>query len=109
MGSSEFNYESAKRHLTNLDLEALGSRTMHFNTVAEEEADGGAGNQSHGGGHGRLMRLATWINLDSRFSVSAFVPLVLIISDRGRLVALERFLATSSEGGRRTTSRMIQI
>lgn len=92
----------------NLNLDALGSRTMHFNTVAEE-TDGGAGDQSHGGGRGTLMRLATLINLDSRFSVSPYALLVLAASDLGRSVVQVRFSATSSAGGLRTTSRTIQI
>lgn len=54
----------------NLNFDALGSRTMHFSTVAEEEVDGGDGSQINNQGRGRLMRLATWVNLDSRFSVS---------------------------------------
>lgn len=70
LGSSEFNYETAKKHLLNLNFDALGSRTMHFNTVAEEDLDVGAGNQMRNQGRGELMRLATWVNLDSRLSVS---------------------------------------
>lgn len=93
----------------NLNLDALGSQTMHFNTVAEEETDDGTGEQLHGGEQGRLMRLATWINLDSQISVSIFIPFSLTGSDRGRLVVLERFSATSSEGGLRITSQTIQI
>ncbi|KAJ0121776.1 hypothetical protein J7T55_008943 [Diaporthe amygdali] len=66
LGSAEFNYESAKSHLINLDLDSLRPRTMHFNTVAGDEVEGGAemGDERNA----RLMQLATWINLGSRFS-----------------------------------------
>lgn len=53
-----------------LNFDALGPQTMHFNTVAEEEVDRGAEDETNSHGRGRLMRLATWIDLDSRFSVS---------------------------------------
>lgn len=76
MSSSEFNYESAKGHLMNLDFGALGTRTMQFSTVAEEEAlDLEAHQHKHEYGQARLMRLATWINLESRISVSPYVLL----------------------------------
>lgn len=57
-----------------LDLDALGSCTVRFTTVVEEEEDVGAGDQSYAQGHARLMRLATWIDLDSRISVSSNDP-----------------------------------
>lgn len=90
LSSSEFNYERAKRHLVNLDLGALGSQMMNFNTVAEEEADGVADDPTHIRAQGRLMRLATWANLDSRLSVSYYSSLYLTLSDHHRLVVLER-------------------
>lgn len=71
LGTSEFNYESAKKHLLNLNLDSLSPRTMHFNTVAEDGADGGMGEEVANHRQGKLMRLATWINLDSQYSVSA--------------------------------------
>jgi len=67
LGSVEFNYENAKSHLLNLDLSSLHRRTMHFNTAAGDEAEGGV--VMNDDRHARLMQLATWINLDSRFSV----------------------------------------
>lgn len=69
LGSVEFNYESAKSHLVNLDLDALRPRTMHFNTVAGDEAEIGADMNDER--HARMLQLATWINLDSRSSVSS--------------------------------------
>lgn len=109
LGSSEFKYETAKRHLLNLNLDSLGSRTMHFNTVAEEEADGGAGDQAHAQGHGRLMRLATWINLDSRISVSSNDSHVLTVSDRDRSAVPEQSSAMFNAEGPRITYQTIQI
>lgn len=72
LGSIEFNYENAKSHLINLDLDSLRRRTMHFNTVAGDGAEGGADVDDER--HARLMQLATWINLDSRFSVGSGFP-----------------------------------
>lgn len=68
LASVEFNYESAKSHLVNLDLDSLRRRTMHFNTVAGDEAEGVADMNDER--HSRMLQLATWINLDSHFSVS---------------------------------------
>lgn len=60
----------------NLDIDTLGTRTMQFSTVAEEEtADLEAHQQSSAYGQERLMRLATWINLESHISVSLSVLL----------------------------------
>lgn len=70
LGSSEFSYERAEKQLVKLNFDALGPQTMHFNTVAEEEIDRGADDDTNNHGRGRLMQLATWIDLDSRFSVS---------------------------------------
>ncbi|KUI66380.1 hypothetical protein VM1G_02032 [Cytospora mali] len=67
LGSLEFNYESATSHLMNLNIDSLSPPTMHFNTVAEGEAEGHA--NIDGQRQGKLMRLATWIDLDSRFSI----------------------------------------
>ncbi|ROW11409.1 hypothetical protein VMCG_01390 [Cytospora schulzeri] len=67
VGSVEFGYESAKSHLMNLNLDSLSPQTMHFNTVLGNEAEG-EGDMT-GQRHGKLMRLATWIDLDSRFSI----------------------------------------
>lgn len=76
LSSSEFNYESAKGHLMNLDLGALGTRTMQFSTVTEEEAvDLEVHQHKPEYGQARLMCLATWINLESRISVSPYVLL----------------------------------
>lgn len=52
----------------NLNIDSLGTQTMHFNTVAEEEVEAAA--DVNGQRQGKLMRLATLVDLDSRISVS---------------------------------------
>jgi hypothetical protein len=69
LGSVEFNYENAKSRLLNLDLSSLQRRTIQFNTVAGHEAEGGV--DMNDDKQARLMQLATWINLDSHFSVGS--------------------------------------
>ncbi|KAF3764856.1 hypothetical protein M406DRAFT_259223 [Cryphonectria parasitica EP155] len=105
LGSSKFNYESAKSHLMNLDLDALGSRTMHFNTVAEEEADSAVGGQSGSHGHARLLRLATFVNLDSRFSVGCAGA---VLSDVQRRRAAE-YLPNDPDAGLAFRVRSIEM
>lgn len=79
LGSSHFKYDSAKKHLMNLDFEALGSRTMHFNTVVEGGMDGEIEGQTNSHGPGRLMRLATWVNLDSSIAVGPRRSLLCVV------------------------------
>lgn len=93
----------------NLDLGGLDSQMMHFNTVAEDKTDGVGADQPHIRARGRLMRLATWINLDSRLSVSYYSPPCWAISDHDRLVALEPSLVMSSADEPRTTSQTTRM
>lgn len=51
----------------NLNIDSLGPQTMHFNTVAEDVE---AAADVNGQRQGKLMRLATLVDLDSRISVS---------------------------------------
>lgn len=51
----------------NLNIDSLGTQTMHFNTVAEDVE---AAADVNGQRQGKLMRLATLVDLDSRISVS---------------------------------------
>lgn len=74
LGSIEFNYENSKSHLLNLDLSSLHRRTMHFNTAAGDDADRGADMDDDR--QAKLMQLATWINLDSSFSVGGNLHVV---------------------------------
>lgn len=67
VGSVEFSYESAKSQLLALNFDSLRPQTMHFNTVTGNEAE--AEVDMAGQRQGKLMRLATWIDLDSRFSI----------------------------------------
>lgn len=68
VGSVEFSYESAKSQLLSLNLDSLSPYTVQFNTVSGNEAE--EESYMNGQRQGKLMRLATWIDLDSRFSVS---------------------------------------
>lgn len=109
LGSVEFNYENAKSHLINLDLDSLRRRTMHFNTVAGDEAEGGV--DMNDGRHAKLLQLATWINLDCRFSVSS----ISIHSDlmasltRHRWAVPEQSSATYSAGRLLNTCPMTRM
>lgn len=78
VGSVEFSYENAKSHLLTLNLDSLSPQTMRFNTVSGNEAEGDG--EMNGQRQGKLIRLATWIDLDSRFSVSLEKPFELPIS-----------------------------
>lgn len=100
LGSAEFNYGNAKNHLINLDLDSLRPRTMHFNTVAGDEAEGGA--ETYDERQARLMQLATWINLDSRFSVSLNIRFISIVSltAKGGLCRGSPWRCTTPEGCR---------
>ncbi|APA14707.1 hypothetical protein SS1G_06712 [Sclerotinia sclerotiorum 1980 UF-70] len=71
--AAEFYYEAAKNRLASLDIGAAGDAGMMFVTPGDDfagdrnhiQADlGGAGRQ------GALMRLAGWVDLESRNSVS---------------------------------------
>lgn len=71
--SSEFHYENAKNKLVNLELNADEVPNIIFTTPGDELA----GKAGHGqvelaglGRQGRLMRLASWIDLQSRLTVS---------------------------------------
>ena len=63
--SPEFNHESAKSKLINLNLEAENGPRIQFvipgDILAEE--DGGVRRQEH------LLRLASWIDIESRLTV----------------------------------------
>lgn len=68
--SVEFGYEGAKIKLVNLNLGADEAHNIIFTTPGDELAqDNGYGNQGSMGRQGRLMRLAAWINLDSKLTV----------------------------------------
>lgn len=90
VGSVEFSYENAKSHLLNINFDSLSTQTMRFITVSGNEAEGEV--DMAGQRQGKLMRLATWIDLDSRFSVSLAILSELFVSSliEDRLAAPEQ-------------------
>lgn len=69
--ASEFYYEGAKNKLVNLDLDAQHESGMTFTTPGDDFVGPHDQADSSGvGRQGRLMRLAGWIDLESRLSVS---------------------------------------
>lgn len=65
--SGEFNDEKAKDKLINLELTVDDAPNIIFTTPADDNLahkDGGGM-----GGQGRLLRLAGWIDLDSKVTV----------------------------------------
>ena len=70
--SSEFYYENAKNKLVNLELSADEAPNIVFTTPGDELTGKGTLGQVDLAGlgrQGRLMRLAGWIDLDSRLTV----------------------------------------
>lgn len=63
--SSEFGYEGAKSKLVNLDLESETGPGIHFIVPGDilADDDGGARRQEH------LLRLASWVDIESRLTV----------------------------------------
>jgi DNA mismatch repair protein MSH5 len=81
--SSEFHYENAKNKLVNLELSADEVPTIIFTTPGDELIGKAANGQVELAGlgrQGRLMRLAGWIDLDSRLTVRSFSCLSISIS-----------------------------
>jgi hypothetical protein len=97
--SSEFHYENAKNKLLNLELSSDKVPNIIF-TTPENELTGKAANgqvELAGlGRQGRLMRLAGWIDLDSRLTVRPPAGLSISISTNmtHRSAVLERYYNT---------------
>ena len=68
--SSEFSYESGKAKLANLELNSDAPPDIVFTTPDDECSGGSEGNIGVMGRQGKLMRLAGWVDLDSRLTVS---------------------------------------
>ena len=64
--SPEFSYEGAKNKLVNLNLSSNNGPNIHFVVPGDVLADddGGARRQEH------LLRLASWIDIESCLTVS---------------------------------------
>jgi DNA mismatch repair protein MSH5 len=70
--ASEFSYEGAKNRLVSkLDLTIDDAPKIAFTTPGDEFGGGSYAPGTDGlGRQGRLMRLAGWIDLDSKLTVS---------------------------------------
>lgn len=81
----------------NLDIAGLASKTMHFNTAAEVHQDPAVSDLPGNNRYGTRLQLGTFVNLDSRLSVSPiFVLLTSKSLTRTRLAVLVQYLTTSS-------------
>lgn len=69
--SGEFNEEKAKDKLINLELSVDDDPKIVFTTASEDRTGGIALEEMGGmGRQGKLLRLAGWIDLDSKVTVS---------------------------------------
>jgi DNA mismatch repair protein MSH5 len=74
--SSEFHYEAAKNKLVNLQLDDNETPRIIFTTPGDDLMGDAQADQVCTGRQGRLMRLAGWIDLDSKLSVyQPYLPL----------------------------------
>ncbi|KAI0478736.1 muts domain V-domain-containing protein [Xylariaceae sp. FL0804] len=70
MNSADFRYEPAKDKLLSLDLAMPGPQTMLYTSVVDDaKIEGDDYGGPEGSRQGRLIRLGTSINLDSRLTV----------------------------------------
>jgi DNA mismatch repair protein MSH5 len=74
--SPEFQFDAAKNKLINLDIAAEHGPEIVFTTPGDDLISGAAHGQGHidsgVGRQGKLMRLAGWMDLDSRLTVRLF-------------------------------------
>ena len=76
VAAAEFNYDAAKDKLTDLDLAVFDSQSAHITSVAE-----GQGDTEDVFKQTKSLRLATFIHLDSRLSISCAGA---VLNDIGR-------------------------
>jgi DNA mismatch repair protein MSH5 len=67
--SSEFYYEAAKNKLVNLEQSAGPAPSIMFTTPGDDLVGDAEADHSSTGRQGKLMRLAGWIDLDSKLTV----------------------------------------
>ena len=83
--SPEFNYESGKNKLINLRLFADGGPEVSFVTPKTDDSyeENGDGIQlGHTGRQGKLLRLCTWVDMESHLSVGCAGALLTYIARR---------------------------
>ncbi|KAI0914150.1 putative MSH5 protein [Ustulina deusta] len=66
LNSTDFRYETGKNKLADLYLGMDGPQSMLYSTVVDDTV---LEDQSRGSRQGQLMRLATFVNLDSQLSI----------------------------------------
>ena len=71
---SEFYYDTAKSKLVNLGLHGPSGPQVSFNVPGEPTAVGGLDTENAAGRQGQLLRLAGWIDLESRVTVPVIPP-----------------------------------
>jgi DNA mismatch repair protein MSH5 len=75
--SGEFQFEAAKNKLINLDIALEHGPEIVFTTPGDDLINDGAFGQGHNdcgvGRQGKLMRLAGWMDLDSRLAVRVLI------------------------------------
>jgi DNA mismatch repair protein MSH5 len=76
--SAEFQFEAAKNKLINLDIASEHGPEIVFATPSDDLISNGVYGQGHNdsgvGRQGKLMRLAGWMDLDSRLTVRGLTP-----------------------------------
>jgi DNA mismatch repair protein MSH5 len=101
--NAEFGYDSAKNKLVGLNIGQPGGPTLNYTVPGDviTQNDGGQnGNQHLSGRQGALLRLAGWINMDSKLTVGC----------AGAVLAyLQRRRATSYLPGDRAQEDMFQL
>ncbi|KAI2621077.1 muts domain V-domain-containing protein [Hypoxylon sp. NC1633] len=71
LNSTDFRYDSGKEKLLGLDLETPGRQSILYTSVVDDTVnDNGEIEAQENSRQGRLMRLATSINLDSRLTIA---------------------------------------
>lgn len=86
LNSTDFRYDPGKEKLLGLSLETPGHQSILYTSVVDDVVDDtdGLGGQENSR-QGRLMRLGTSINLDSRLTVIlhclASSPLIMILTN----------------------------
>lgn len=81
--SSEFNYQAASSKLVNLNIGSASTPLMSFVTPADVIVANDFGDDEAFGGHqGQLLKLAGWVDVDSKLSVSGLFAAFIVQAKR---------------------------
>ncbi|KAI1130465.1 muts domain V-domain-containing protein [Nemania abortiva] len=69
LNSADFRYETGKNKLLDLHLGIDGPQSMLYTTVVDDSVLEADNDHSRGSRQGQLMRLATFVNLDSQLTI----------------------------------------